>query len=403
MKNKSILVLTPRFPYPAIGGDRLRIYSQCAELSKYYNVTLLSLCESKLEMEYSCSDDGVFNGVERVYLPKWKSYLTVLLNLFAKQPMQISYYQSSAFAAKVEALSASHDLLFCHLIRTGQYARKTKIANVLEMTDAISMNYKRIKDDKSIKGIKAAIYKMELDRLEAYENQIINDFDICSLISHVDRDYIYKNSLHLKNSIVSGGGVHISNYPYQFLNEVNSTDQKRIVFVGMMTTLQNFDAAFWFAKNVLPLLRKNDDYIFEIVGKINSENFKALKDIPGVKVTGLVESISETLKGALVGVCPMRIGAGVQGKVLEYMSLGLPCIISPLAFEGINARKDIDLVVANTSEEYVNSILKFSVDREYAENMAIAARKVIEDQYSWEKQLEPLINAVKKILPSNTK
>ncbi|EPJ5086310.1 glycosyl transferase family 1, partial [Escherichia coli] len=49
---KKILVLTPRFPYPVIGGDRLRIYKICEELSKRYSLTLLSLCENNDEMSY---------------------------------------------------------------------------------------------------------------------------------------------------------------------------------------------------------------------------------------------------------------------------------------------------------------------------------------------------------------
>ncbi|NDS15412.1 glycosyltransferase family 4 protein, partial [Escherichia coli] len=32
-QRKKILVLTPRFPSPVIGGDRLRVYMLCKELS----------------------------------------------------------------------------------------------------------------------------------------------------------------------------------------------------------------------------------------------------------------------------------------------------------------------------------------------------------------------------------
>ncbi|HAP1461403.1 TPA: glycosyl transferase family 1, partial [Escherichia coli] len=45
INKKQILVLTPRFPFPVIGGDRLRIYKICKELSKHYDLTLLSLCD----------------------------------------------------------------------------------------------------------------------------------------------------------------------------------------------------------------------------------------------------------------------------------------------------------------------------------------------------------------------
>ncbi|EEU9219099.1 glycosyl transferase family 1, partial [Escherichia coli] len=74
---KKILVLTPRFPYPVIGGDRLRIYKICEELSKRYSLTLLSLCENNDEMSYH-PDDGVFTDIIRIKQSKILSYLNVL-------------------------------------------------------------------------------------------------------------------------------------------------------------------------------------------------------------------------------------------------------------------------------------------------------------------------------------
>ncbi|MEZ9418191.1 glycosyl transferase family 1, partial [Vibrio sp. 10N.286.49.E1] len=65
MLKKKILVLTPRYPYPVIGGDRLRIFEICRELSKNYSLTLLSLCETQSEMEMDTPSDGVFSSIHR--------------------------------------------------------------------------------------------------------------------------------------------------------------------------------------------------------------------------------------------------------------------------------------------------------------------------------------------------
>ena len=82
---KKILILTPRFPYPVIGGDRLRIYEVCKELSKKYELTLLSLCENKEELSYEV-DDHLFKSIHRVLLPKYRSYLNCLLSLPFDKP-----------------------------------------------------------------------------------------------------------------------------------------------------------------------------------------------------------------------------------------------------------------------------------------------------------------------------
>ena len=42
-KKKNILFLTPRFPYPLIGGDRIKSFYILKYLSRYANVTLITL------------------------------------------------------------------------------------------------------------------------------------------------------------------------------------------------------------------------------------------------------------------------------------------------------------------------------------------------------------------------
>ena len=140
---RKILVLTPRFPYPVVGGDRLRIYQVCKALAEHNDLTLLSFCETEAEMALPIPDDGVFTNVERVLLTRAHSYWNTLKVLFTKTPMQVGYYQSRRFAERAEVLIQNHDAVLCHLIRTAEYARNASIPRFLEMTDAISMNYRR--------------------------------------------------------------------------------------------------------------------------------------------------------------------------------------------------------------------------------------------------------------------
>ncbi len=78
MEKSKILILTPRFPYPVVGGDRLRIYRICKELSKYYTLDLLSLCDSIEDLNFIVKNDHVFDKIFRIYHPKIKSYFNVL-------------------------------------------------------------------------------------------------------------------------------------------------------------------------------------------------------------------------------------------------------------------------------------------------------------------------------------
>lgn len=153
---KKLLVLTPRFPYPVIGGDKLRIYHLCRVLSRHYSLTLLSMCDTNEEMHAALPNDGVFDRVERVFLSRRRSYLNTLLALPTRTPLQVAYYRSRPFEKAVARLLPSHDGIFVHLVRCAEYVRKSNKPRVLEMTDAISLNYSRVKQLKKGAGAEVA-------------------------------------------------------------------------------------------------------------------------------------------------------------------------------------------------------------------------------------------------------
>lgn len=391
---KKILILTPRFPYPVIGGDRLRIYEICRELSKCYELTLLSLCESTEEMEMEVPQDHVFTNIERIYLPKWQSYLNCLLALPFNRPLQVAYYKSNRFNKKLEALLLKNDLALAHLIRVGDYLLDKNTPKILEMTDAISLNYERVSEVAKLGGIKNLIYSIEQKRLLSYERNIAKSFDFSTLVSDVDRQFLYKNTPELLEKVlVCSNGVDVHSFPYHYF-----PDSKEIVFIGNLTSVQNFDAAKWFASTVLPLLQEQGQFTFKVVGRIPQDKKEELEEFFGVEVTGAVNSIPNSTKGALVGVCPMRLGAGVQNKVLEYMALGLPAISSTLGHEGILAEAGREILIADTPEEYVNLILKVASDKDFASDVSKAGRKFVESHHDWSVMLAPLVERVKNVI-----
>ncbi|WP_261857301.1 glycosyltransferase family 4 protein [Photobacterium sanguinicancri] len=395
MKNKKkILVITPRFPYPVVGGDRLRIFQICKELSKDYTVNLISLCESQSEMEYTLPNDGVFNEVHRFILPKWKSYLNCLIALPGRKPLQVAYYYSRKFRQLVEELASSHDIVIPHLIRTAEYAKDLNVKKVLEMTDAISMNYFRVSETKNNAGLKGIIYNVEKYRLNRYEKSIAEAFDCNVLVSNYDRDFLFKGCDELiSKSLVCSNGVDLGKYPYQF-----DVSGDFVVFIGNMFSAQNMDAALWFASDVLPLLRKSEDIKFKVIGRIKPEDERKLLKFEGVLVTGAVNDVTTHARGAVAGVCPVRLAAGVQNKILEYMALGVPTVTSKIGLEGLGARPEMDVLVADMPEDIADAILHLKQSPDLSEKIALNANQYVKDQHSWSGKLEPLCSRIRNMI-----
>lgn len=390
MQRKKILVLTPRFPYPIIGGDRLRIYKLCKELSEKYDLTLLSLCDDPSEMN-AVIQDNVFTDIHRVFLPKNKSYFNVFKALPTRTPLQVAYYRSATFQEKVNELIEGVDAVFCHLIRVADYVKNNDVIKFIDMTDAISLNYSRVKTVASKKGLRAIIYSVEQKRLERYERSIANYFNLTTFISPVDRDFLYPNRTD-KIKVVNNG---VDTNHLLFRDRVVSLEKSiELVFIGNMHSMQNMDAATYFAREILPALAEDFNVIFKVIGRISDANKRQLNSYSNTIAVGTVNDVNEASKDGHIGVCPVRLGAGVQNKVLEYMALGMPCISSSIGFEGIEAKDGIEIIIADNVDDYKRGISRLISDREYYSALAHNARQFVTSNFSWKSRLSTFMNAI---------
>lgn len=390
IKKKRLLVLTPRFPYPVIGGDRLRIYYICKELAKNFDLTLLSLCDQKSELNLPVNDH-VFKDIHRVYLPKWRSYLNSLIALPTKTPLQLAYYKSHKFKKAIDKLLPSHDGVLSHLIRTGQYIESNPYnkPRFLEMTDAISLNYKRVQELKEKKKVKQWIYNLEASRLERYEKTCIHNYDTVTLVSDIDRQHLTKHPTPNINIISNGADFSLLTY-------IGATPKSRlIVFIGNIISVQNQDACQYFIDSILPLLNKKENFTFRIIGNIHPNVRSHFENYSNVEVTGKVNSVSDAAQGALCGVCPVRIGAGIQNKILEYMSIGLPAITTTMGKEGINATPDKEVLIRDTPEAFSNAIHNLQTQPDLLKQIAAAGNAYVQQNHQWDHILESYTNNIR--------
>lgn len=388
-----LLVLTPRFPYPVVGGDRLRIFELCKVLSQHADLTLLSLCETKDELTMTVPADGVFHAVERVYLPRWRSRLNALMALPTATPLQVAYYRSRTFAARVAALLPQHDLVLAHLIRTGEYVRCRPVPGILEMTDAISLNYQRVSDTRhTLRDWRALAYRIEARRLLRYERAILDDFERVLLVSEVDRAYLL-DQRDDPRVLVCSNGVDLSQLAFSFREQADPV----VVFIGNMNTVQNLDACVFFAAEVLPLLRRSGPFRFRIIGRMDERTQSVLAAYDGVELRANVSSVSDAASGAFAAVAPMRLGAGIQNKVLEYMALGLPCVTSAVGFEGLSAQPGSDLLLAESPAEWARALQAFWEKPDVRVAFAAAAYRYVQTHHEWASRLAPVVDSVEQL------
>ncbi|WP_321474141.1 glycosyltransferase family 4 protein [uncultured Paludibaculum sp.] len=392
MKSNRTLVLTSRFPFPVIGGDRLRVYHVCKALAQESRLTLLTICQSQEEVDAQ-QPEHLFDEIHKVYLPKWKSYWNTLRALPTTRPFQLAYYDSAEFRARVDSLLPTHHRVWAHLIRTGQYIEHARgIRRILEMTDAVSLNYERFSGLAGARDPRKYIYALEQRRLKRYEQSVISQFDSTWLISRVDKDYLGPDDASRVEVIPNG--VDTSQLRFRLPEKGNA-----IAFIGNLVSAQNLDACHHFIHDVLPLVRRHVNAVFRIVGNIPDGAAASFRRVHGVEVTGRVESIADAVDGAICAVCPVRAGAGMQNKVLEYLALGLPCVTSPIGLEGIAAKPGRDLLVYHSARHAADQIVRLFQDEPLRRSLAFAGRRLVSNEYSWERTYASVRSAVQELTP----
>ncbi|MGC8477724.1 MAG: glycosyltransferase, partial [Acetobacteraceae bacterium] len=113
--------------------------------------------------------------------------------------------------------------------------------------------------------------------------------------------------------------------------------EPRLLFVGSFNHSPNVDGIRWFVREALPLLRaKQSEVTLTIVGGGAPPEVRALAG-GGVTVAGWVSDteLAGLYAAARVAVVPLRYGAGVKGKVVEAMRLGVPVVTTPIGAEGL--------------------------------------------------------------------
>ncbi len=119
----------------------------------------------------------------------------------------------------------------------------------------------------------------------------------------------------------------------------------------------NIMAVRFFAENIWDkIYKKYPDRKFRIVGMNPGKRVKNLENLPGVEVTGYVESLQPFFKECSLVVAPMISGSGVQNKILEALSFGCNVLTTPIGLEGIECLSDVLYVVEPKAEEWVDKI-----------------------------------------------
>jgi len=402
IKKMKLLFIVPRFPYPLDKGDKLTVYNYLKYFSQRHSITLVTFIESEEELNYLPEIQPYCDDIKTVKLNTLASNAKCALSLFSRAPLQVSYYASKKMRQCVMRTlqEEEFDLAYAHTLRMEPYLRLVENSpRVLAMQISMSLNYRRLQEFARDGFLKKFLYSYEYAKVKKYEPQVAARHDRCLLISKADKSEIESAGNLLDNVFINPHGV---DYEYFTASKEVAKVPNRIIFTGNMKYAPNVDAVCYFCEKIFPLVKSQiEDATFCIVGKHPAKRVRELTQIDGVTVTGGVPDLRSYMNMAEVAIDPLRIGAGLQNKVLEGMSMGLPMVITSIANEGIGATHEENIVIADTETDFADQIIRLLNEPYLRYRVGSAARKFIEEEFSWEKHLESLEQLFQKITLHN--
>jgi sugar transferase (PEP-CTERM/EpsH1 system associated) len=312
--------------------------------------------------------------------------------LLTATPLTVPYFYSAELQREVDlALSrASYDRIFVYCSAMAQYVQSAgSIPIVMDLVDVDSDKWTQYAAHTGFPF--STVYRREGRTLEAYERTACEKAS-CVLVSTEREAQLARRIAPGANVYALPNGVNAEYFKPEAGSSTAGQVPEAVIFTGDMSYFPNEEAVVFFAREVLPLIRREIAGIrFLIVGRNPGRKVRELQKTEGVEVTGFVPDVRTWLAKAQVAVAPFTIAAGIQNKILEAMAYGLPVVATPRAAQGLLPRVADRVHTGNTPEELASKVLVLVRDRQFAQRTGLDGRHAVMQDYSWDSALDRLL------------
>jgi len=234
-------------------------------------------------------------------------------------------------------------------------------------------------------GISRWIYSREARLLLEYEREVAHSFDVSLVVSEIERK-LFEAAIPGTCPEVLPNGVDVEHFTSR---GDDRREAKTLIFTGVMDYEPNVEGILWFLRGCWPKIRKqHPDAKLLVVGSRPVASIKALHGKSGVEVTGRVPETPPYFDRASIALAPIHLARGVQNKVLEAMSMGLPVIATPQAAQGVGEASG--LIVHENAREFSESVLELLDQSDDARRLGHRAADFVRAEYRWEKMYAKL-------------
>jgi polysaccharide biosynthesis protein PslH len=365
MKKKKMLLITAICPFPQDNGGATRIRNTIKELSKNFEIYLVSFKNENYE----------FNVDEKNDLNKWcqqtifvstNNHKTFGSYLDLGQPYWFSDWYSPELIAIVKNVLVYQNIdvvqiEFTQLLYLIDYIDKKHQKKCIFTSHDISTIsfFRRLSEVKNIK--RKIVHFFRFVEVYLYEKKYIPKYNLINAVSENDHILLKKYFNPQKILTVPNGIEKI-----EFLKPRKKSDNTVVLgYIGSFSHSPNKTAFLYFINKIAPELEKNNiDYQYLLAGKNNNDEINNILSKTPLNIRnkiiniGFVDSPKDFFNQIDILITPISAGSGSRIKILEALGYGKKIISSKVGAEGINIKTNL-ISIANNPKDYTKEIKKY--------------------------------------------
>lgn len=332
-------------------------------------------------------------NLEVIKLSRWRSLWNCLLALFSSKSLRGAYFYSRRLRDRVKARvdGKEVDLIHAEHLKSVPMVESVigRVAAIFDAVDCVSMQETRCR--KTIKNpFLKLFFWVESKKTVRLETKAAERFNRVVISSPVDKESYPVSGQSREALYVVTNGVDLEHFGFQQFEP----QKNLLVFCAKLDYLPNQDAALYFSRSVWPFLRaRRPELQLEIVGSRPPRSLRRLDGKDNIRVIASVPDVKPYLGRAWVALCPIRIQAGIQSKVLEAMALGVPIVATRICLPGLALEAGKHLLVADAPGEFVTAVELLLDNVTLRDKLVQAARTYVERQHNWTRCVAALCNA----------
>lgn len=190
--------------------------------------------------------------------------------------------------------------------------------------------------------------------------------------------------------------IHTAIDTEKFVPKNNKMENKKIIigWIGSHSTAIYLEHL----RGVLQRLARKYDFLLRIIGA------GTCVEISGVNVENLewtMKNDIENFQNLDIGIYPLMENEWIKGKTgfktIQYMSVGVPCVVSNLGSNKDIVKDGLNAFLADTEDEWIKKLSLLIENRQLRREIGKAGRQTVEEKYSVKVNVQKYLQIIQKV------